>query len=110
MSTSRTSSTSKDEHFRALSIGPQFVVVNAYFDKVRKDPKTASERQTRQGKVGFQPRGFHSKGGVCKYFLQCKLGSNVPAAEKSRQSLSNCAACATQFEELQKLFPLKPLF
>lgn len=34
----------------------------------------------------------------------------LPVAEKSRHSLLNCVACATQFEQLQKSFPMKPYF
>lgn len=34
----------------------------------------------------------------------------LPAAEKSHYSLSNCVPCATQLEQLQKVFPLKPFF
>ena len=34
----------------------------------------------------------------------------LPAADKFCHSLSNCVACATQFEQVQKLFPLKPFF
>ena len=34
----------------------------------------------------------------------------LPGTEKSQHSLSNCVACATQFEQLQESFPLKPFF
>ena len=35
---------------------------------------------------------------------------DLPQSEKAGHSLSNCVACATQFERLQKMFPLKPTF
>ena len=34
----------------------------------------------------------------------------MPTTEKFCHSLTNCVACATQFEQLQKTFPLKPFF
>ena len=34
----------------------------------------------------------------------------MPAAEKARHSLSKCLVCVTQFEQLQKQFPLMALF
>ena len=34
----------------------------------------------------------------------------LSSPEKEKHSLSNCVACATQFAEIQKTFPLKPFF
>ena len=55
--------------------------------------------------------GFHSNA-LRRYmqtFFSAKCAT-LPEAEKLGHSLSNCVACATQFKQLQAMFPLKPVF
>ena len=55
---------------------------------------------------------FHSTSGKEEH-VQNISSANWEAlsqSEKSSHSLSNCVACATQFQQLQKTFPLKHFF
>ena len=102
---------SEGERFRALFVGPHFVVGNAYFDKVDKASKSLFEHHLGKVKGAFN-HGFHSIVSKEEYVSTFSTANWIalPTTEKFRHSLTNCVACATQFEQLQKTFPLKPFF
>ena len=55
---------------------------------------------------------FHSTSGKKEYVQNLSLANweALSHSEKSSHSLSNCDACATQFQQLQKTFPLSLSF
>lgn len=92
---------SEDEHFRALFVGPHFVAASAYFDKVGTATVSLFERHVSKVKWAFK-HGFRSIAPKYVSAFSTAKWKALPAAEKSRHSLSNCVASATQFEQLQR--------
>lgn len=102
---------SQGERFKALFVGSQFVLGDTYFDKVGNASKSAFEHHVDKIKSAFN-HGFRSVALKEKYTNTFSSANweALPGTEKSQHSLSNCVACATQFEQLQESFPLKPFF
>ena len=99
------------ESFRARFSGPQFVVGDAYFVGVNTSTQSLFRRHAERVMKAFH-KGFRSaalRGRYVQAFSSDKWEA-LSQSEKSCHSLSNCVACATQFEQLQSTFPLKPVF
>ena len=99
------------ESFRALFDGPKFVVGDGYFEKGSKAPRSQFEKHCNMVRAAFM-HGFRcldKKEAYIKAFSTA-IWKALPSLEKSRHSLSNCVACATQFEKLQESFPMQPMF
>ena len=100
------------ERFKRLFNGPQFALGNSYFDKVG---KTSSQSQFDRHCVKVKKAFLHgfrawtSKEKYVKAFSSANWEA-LSVSQKSAHSLSNCVACATQYEQLQQSFPLLPLF
>ena len=99
------------ERFQSLFVGPQFVIGPNYF--VKKSLKSISlfKSHCKMIEKAFA-KGFISstfKENYVKAFSSFNW-SELSSSEKERHSLSNCVACAMQFPEIQKTFPLKPFF
>ena len=98
------------EHFKALFSGPQFVVDDTYFNRVGTSAHSLFERHVQKVRKAFKERlNSASRDKYVEAFSSANWEA-LPQSEKSCHSLSNCVACATQFEQLQKMFPLKPFF
>ena len=99
------------ESFRARFSGPQFVVGDAYFVGVNTSTQSLFRRHAERVMKAFH-KGFRSAALRGRYVQAFSSGKweALSQSEKSCHSLSNCVACATQFEQLQSTFPLKPVF
>lgn len=84
---------------------------DGYFDRIGTASESLFESHLDKVKWAFK-HGFRSAAPMENYTNTFSTANweMLPAAEKSLHSLSNCVAQATQFEQLQKTFPLKPLF
>ena len=98
------------DRFKTLFEGPQFALGSAYFEAIGYR-QSLFERHFDKIKEAFLYRFYSSahKEMYVNAFSSAKWKA-LPASQKANHSLSNCVGCATQFEQLQELFPLKPVF
>ena len=98
------------EHFKALLSGPQFTVGDSYFARVSSSTQSLFNLHAKKVKAGCI-NGFCSASDRDRHVIAFSANWEVLSeSEKAGHSLSNCVACATQFERLQKMFPLKATF
>ena len=99
------------EYFRACFSGPQFTVGENYFVDVSTSAQSLFARHAERVRKAFS-NGFQSTAHRNRYVqaFSSEKWAALSEAEKLGHSLSNCVACATQFEQLQAMFPLKPVF
>ena len=100
---------SVSERFRSLFAGPQFVLGNSYFECKCGSNQSQFDRHFDKIKKAFS-HGFRVVANKEKYTkgFSSKVWETLPPSQKSHHTLSNCVACAAEYDELQKLFPLKP--
>ena len=99
------------ERFKALFGGPQFTVGDSYFARVSSSTQSLFGLHVKKVKAACI-NGFRSASDRDRYVTAFSSANWVALSEseKAGHSLSNCVPCATQFEQLQKMFPLKPIF
>ena len=97
------------QRFKALFGRPQFTVGDSYFARVSSSTQSLFDLHVKKVKAACI-NGFRSASDRDRYVTAFSANwEALSESEKADHSLSNCVPCATQFEQLQKLFPLKPI-
>ena len=100
------------ERYRELFNSAQFVLGETFFTPASPLGGTSQfDRLCKKVRDAFM-HGFRSSAVKERYVkaFSSEMWEELAIAEKSRHSLSNCVACATQFKQLQESFPMKPVF